>query len=153
MPVTIETTDEPIDLRTPHQGVTIDAESVEGQIRVSEPGSTAEPDTSEAIERAEKSDKIEKTEKSEQKERVERRERRERREPSELPEAPEPPSATHRVPPPPPPPAPPAPAPSPTPSPDPDEHGDAKTKRAFIKLHGGGPKITLRNERGDIIIR
>ena len=150
VPVTIETTDEPIDLRTPRQGVTIDAESVEGQIRVSETGSGGEPERSEEVERTEK---VEPKEQVEHKERIERRERRERREPVEMPEPPQP-SGTHGVPPPPPPPAPPAPAPSPTPSPDSDEHDEnAKTKRAFLKLHGGGPKITLRNERGDIIIR
>ena len=30
---------------------------------------------------------------------------------------------------------------------------DSRTRHAFLKLHGGGPKITLRNERADIIIR
>ena len=30
---------------------------------------------------------------------------------------------------------------------------DTRVQRISVKLHGGGPLITLRNERGDIIIR
>jgi hypothetical protein len=174
VPVEIETSDELIDLRAPHDGVTIDARTENGQIRVADAGSaTGHDETSNAskdedkdkkegkdedIEKSDKDtqkdksqkEKAERTEKLEkmEKEHVERRERREMREPRERPELPEPRERPELPePPPPPPPAPPAqPA-------MPRDDNNSRVRRATIKLHGGGPLIKLHNERGDIVIR
>lgn len=130
VPVTIETTDEPIDLRAPHAGVTIDARTENGQIRVADAGAAeSTPDDQDKPEQPESSEKRE------------RRDLRDRPEPIERE-----PRAQPAIPPPPAPPAPPAPPSSMTGS-------RSGQRRLTIKLHGGGPLITLRNERGDIVIR
>jgi hypothetical protein len=140
VPVTIETTDDLIDLRAPPAGVTIDAKSDGGQIRIADSGG-AESDE------------------------VERPEKPEKREPTEKPEGPEPPEPP--APPQPPMGARDKDKPAKTKdklqklekwkSPETttsehDEH-DTREQHTVIKLHGGGPTIALRNTRGDIVIR
>ncbi len=92
VPVTIETTDDQIDLRTPAHGVTIDARTKDGQIRVADAAREEEPSDDDSVEKSDTQ--------------IEKRETQ--------------------------------------------GHG---AQQIQLKLHGGGPTITLRNTRGDIVIR
>jgi hypothetical protein len=137
-PVTIETTDDQLDLRTPPgQGVTIDAHTKDGQIRtaaVEGAASDTERSSDDSVEKSDKSDKNEKNDKSDvekvdkvdkvDKERysVEKNDAEKRRTREHM-------ESLRR------------------------RSGDDREQRAQLKLHGGGPTLTLRNTRGDIVIR
>jgi hypothetical protein len=137
VPVTIETTDDQIDLRPPKQGVTIDASTEGGQIRVADRREADDSDAgAEQVERPEKpeppeppepperpdgardkknKDEKSKDEKNKDTARVDRlHARAEKRD---------------------------------------DSDRESHTQRTLLKLHGGGPTITLRNARADIVIR
>jgi len=134
-PVTIETTDDQLDLRTPPgQGVTIDAHTKDGQIRtaaVEGAASDTERSSDDSVEKSDKNEKNEKNDKSDvekvdkvDKERysVEKNDAGKRRTREHM-------ESLRR------------------------RSGDDREQRAQLKLHGGGPTLTLRNTRGDIVIR
>jgi hypothetical protein len=165
VPVTIETTDDQIDLRPPKQGVTIDASTEGGQVRVADKSEAEHSDSGEA-EEADRPEKAEKPQPPEPPSPPERPEQIERDEKSDKNKSKDEQSKAEKN----------KDGKNAEKSNDDknkdeknraqerltrlrargehhDDDGASHVQRTVLKLHGGGPTITLRNARADIVIR